>query len=125
VSSWRWGWPLISWCRWQARQRVTAAAGWAVWALTFVFAITASIGFASINISDVTASRSSRVTPAIVTAQAALADAMASRDRECRGGVGRFCREREAAVTERRQAVDTALRSVEQAADPQTQPRSV
>jgi hypothetical protein len=53
--------------------------------------------------------------------QGALADAMAARDRECKGGVGKFCREREAAVTERRQAVDVAMRSIEQTADPQTE----
>jgi hypothetical protein len=34
---------------------------------------------------------------------------MAARDRECRSGVGKFCREREAAVNERRQALDTAM----------------
>ncbi|MEY9524083.1 hypothetical protein ABIF70_005224 [Bradyrhizobium japonicum] len=45
---------------------------------------------------------------------------MASRDRECVGGVGRFCREREQAVTDRRRALDAALSSVEHAADPQT-----
>ena len=116
--------PSVAAGRWQARQQVTAAAGWAVWALTFVFAITASIGFASVNIADVTASRASRVTPAIVTAQAALADAVTARDRECKGGVGRFCREREAAVTERRQALDTAMRSVEETSDPQARPPS-
>jgi hypothetical protein len=106
---------------WQARHRATALAGWAVWSLTFIFAVTASIGFASVNIADVTLSRASRATPAVTTAQAALADAMAARDRECKGGVGKFCREREAAVTERRQAVDLAVRSVEQTADPQTE----
>jgi hypothetical protein len=36
---------------WQAHQRVTAAAGWLVWAITFVFAETAGIGFGSVNIS--------------------------------------------------------------------------
>ena len=46
---------------------------------------------------------------------------MAARDRECKGGVGKFCRERETAVTERRQAVDVAMRAVEQTADPQTE----
>ena len=45
---------------------------------------------------------------------------MAARDRECKGGVGKFCREREAAVAERRQAVDAAMHSVEETADPQT-----
>jgi len=45
----------------------------AVWLMTFVFAVTASIGFASLNIADVTLSRASRVTPAATVAQAALA----------------------------------------------------
>jgi hypothetical protein len=105
---------------WQARQRVTAALSWAVWAVTFVFAVTAGIGFASTNISDVTLARASRVTPAVTSAQTALTDAMVARDRECRGGVGKFCRDREAEVTERRQVLDTAMASVGQSADPQT-----
>ena len=105
---------------WQTGQRATAAVGWAVWLMTFVFAVTAGIGFASTNISDVTLARASRVTPAIANAQAALSDAMAARDRECKSGIGRFCREREAAVNERRQALDAAMQSVGQAADPQT-----
>jgi hypothetical protein len=106
---------------WQDRHRATALAGWAVWLMTFIFAVTASIGFASVNIADVTLSRASRATPAVTVAHAALADAMAARDRECKGGIGQFCRQREAAVTERRQAVDVAVRSVEQTADPQTE----
>jgi hypothetical protein len=106
---------------WQAGQRVTALVGWSVWAMTFVFAVTAGIGFASVNIVDVSLARASRVTPAVTTNQAALADAMAARDRECVHGVGKFCREREAAVNERRQAVDVAMRTVEHTADPQTE----
>jgi hypothetical protein len=105
---------------WQAGQRVTALVGWSVWAMTFVFAVTAGIGFASVNITDVALARASRATPAVTIAQAALADAMAARDRECDRGVGKFCREREAAVNERRQAVDAAMHNVEHTADPQT-----
>ena len=105
---------------WQAGQRATALVGWTVWLMTFVFAVMAGIGFASTNISDVTLARVSRVTPAVTMAEAALTDAMAARDRECKGGVGKFCREREAAVAERRQILDTAMSSVEQSADPQT-----
>lgn len=56
----------------------------------------------------------------MTTAQAALSDAMAARDRECKNGVGKFCREREATVLERRQALDTAVAAVGRAADPQT-----
>ena len=106
---------------WQAGHRATALAGWSVWLMTFVFAVTAGIGFASVNIADTTLARASRATPAAAIAQAALADAMAARDRECKGGVGKFCRERETAVSERRQAVDAAMRAVEQTADPQTE----
>jgi hypothetical protein len=106
---------------WRGGHKATALVGWTVWLMTFVFAVTAGIGFASTNITDVTLARSSRVTPAIVTAQSALADAMAARDRECKGGVGKFCREREAAVAERRQILDVAMTSVGQTADPQTE----
>jgi hypothetical protein len=105
---------------WQAGQRATALVGWAVWLMTFVFAVTAGIGFASTNISDVTLARASRITLAVTNAKAALTDAMAARDRECKGGVGKFCREREAAVAERRQILDAAMTSVGQTADPQT-----
>jgi hypothetical protein len=111
--------PSCSARLWQARQRAISLAGWAVWTMTFVFAVTAGIGFASTNIADVTLARASRITPAVQTAQAALADAMSARDRECKGGVGKFCREREAAVNERRQALDAAIQSVAQTADPQ------
>jgi hypothetical protein len=106
---------------WHIGQRATALVGWGVWLMTFAFAITAGIGFASVNITDVTLARAAHVTPAVQTAQAALADAMAARDRECKGGVGKFCREREAAVNDRRQALDTAMHAVEQTADPQTE----
>jgi hypothetical protein len=47
---------------WQAGQRATALVAWIVWLVTFVFAVTAGIGFASTNISDVTLVRASRVT---------------------------------------------------------------
>ena len=105
---------------WQNRQRVTALVGWMVWIMTFVFVVTAGIGFASTNISDVTRARASRTTPAITSAQGALNDAMTARDRECKSGVGKFCREREAAVVERRQALDSATASVGQTADAQS-----
>lgn len=45
---------------WQTRQRGTAAAAWLLWLAIFAFTTTAGIGFASVNISDVTLSRASR-----------------------------------------------------------------
>lgn len=111
--------PAVAARAWVRHRCATAALGWAVWAMTFVFAVTAGIGFASVNIADVTQTRASRVTPAVVTAQTALADAMTARDRECKGGVGRFCRDREAAVVDLRKALDGAMAGVAQTADPQ------
>src|SRR5262245_2732426 len=106
---------------WHARQRGAALAGWAIWLATFAFAITAAIGFVAVNVADVTASRASRVTPAVTASRAALADAMAARDRECAGGVGKNCRLREESVIERRRALEQAMHAVEQTADPQTE----
>jgi hypothetical protein len=112
--------PSCAAALWQARHRATSLAGWVVWTMTFIFAVTAGIGFASVNITDVTTARAARVTPAITAAQSALSDAMSARDRECRNGVGKFCREREAVVAERRKILDAAMASVGQTADPQT-----
>lgn len=109
---------------WQTRQRLSALAAWAIWLTVIVFVSTAGIGFASTSVTDVTTSRASRVTPAVTAASDALRDAVTSRDRECKGGVGKFCREREAAVVERRAALDAAMKTVEQAADPQTESAS-
>ncbi|MGY4629078.1 hypothetical protein [Bradyrhizobium sp. USDA 4486] len=114
------GMPSCAANLWQMGRRGTAALGWALWLVTFVFAVTAGLGFASTNVSDVTLARASRVTPAVTAAQTGLSDAIAARDRECKGGVGKFCREREAAVAERRQVLDTAQAAVGQRADPQT-----
>lgn len=113
------GMPSCAAGLWHARQRAASLAGWALWLVAFTFAVTAGIGFASTNVRDVTLARASRVTPAITAAHAGLSDAVAARDRECKGGVGRFCREREAAVVERRQVLDSAVASVGQRADPQ------
>jgi hypothetical protein len=112
--------PSVAARAWQGKRRGAALAGWVVWLATFVFAVVGSVGFASTNIADVTVVRASRETPAVTAAQSALADAMRSRDAECKGGVGRYCREREQAVVDRRQALDLAMQSVAQTADPQT-----
>lgn len=114
------GMPSCAANLWRARRRAASLVGWALWLVAFVFAAMAGLGFASTNVSDVTLARASRVTPAVTAAQAALADAMAARDRECKGGVGKFCREREAAVVERRQVLDLAAAAVGLVADPQT-----
>lgn len=113
--------PSAAVAAWQARQRLSAVAGWLMWAIAFAFVMTAGVGFASLNVTDVAMSRAARVTPAVETARAALTDAMAARDRECIGGVGKNCRLREEAVNERRRALDAAMQTVAQTADPQTE----
>jgi hypothetical protein len=113
--------PACAVQQWHAGNRATATVAWVIWFMPFVFAVTAGIGFASVNITDVTLARASRETPAIVTARNDLADAVTARDRECAGGVGRFCRQRADAVTERRRALEAAMRDVVQTADPQTE----
>jgi hypothetical protein len=56
----------------------------------------------------------------VTAARLALGDAVFARDRECKTGTGRYCREREASVVDRRQALDTAMQAVQETADPQT-----
>ena len=112
--------PSCAAMAWHGKRRAAAMAGWAIFLVTLTFAVTNAVGFCAVSVADVTMARSARVTPAVTAAQAALADAMASRDRECRGGVGRYCREREASVVDRRQALDLAMASVAGTADPQT-----
>jgi hypothetical protein len=104
-----------------APKRIQRIAAWTTWAIVFAFAIIGSVGFASTSISDVTALRSSRVTPAVTEARLALGDALAARDRECKGGVGKFCRQREDAVTSARQTLESAMHDVAQGGDPQAQ----
>jgi hypothetical protein len=106
---------------WQVHQKGAALAAWLVWAVTFAFAVTSGIGFASINISGITLARAARVTPAVTRAQTGLSDAMSARDRECRIGTGRVCREREGAVVDQRKALDVAMQAVAETADPQTE----
>jgi hypothetical protein len=111
--------PSVASTAWQSRHRATALAGWLVWLVTLVFALVSSIGFAATNIADVTMVRASRTTPAVTAASAALADAVSVRDRECAHGLGPFCRQREQAVVDRRQALDAAMQTVAGTADPQ------
>lgn len=111
--------PSVAASSWKAGDRLAAASAWAAFAVVFAFAIIGAVGFASTSISDVTTLRQNRVTPAVTAAQAALADAQGARDRECKGGVGKFCREREAAVQASRQNLDMAMHAIAQTGDPQ------
>lgn len=112
--------PSVAARLWQEGERGSALAGWLVWATVFAFALLSGLGFASASISDVTLARSERVTPQVTAAQTALTDAMTARDRECHGGVGKFCRQREDAVTEARHDLEAAMAAVTATGDPQT-----
>jgi hypothetical protein len=113
--------PSVAASAWRAGERTTAGAAWLTWTAVYAFALLGSVGFASVSISDVTMARAAQVTPQVTQAQGALSDAMAARDRGCKGGVGKFCREREAAVVDRQQALDDAMGAVAQMTDPQTE----
>ena len=112
--------PSVAASAWKANDRLAAASAWAAFAVVFAFAIIGAVGFASTSISDVTTLRASRVTPVTAAAERALTDAQGARDRECKGGIGKFCREREAQVASMRQNLEYAMHAVEQTADPQT-----
>jgi hypothetical protein len=113
--------PSSAAAAWASSRRGVSVAGWLAFLVTFAFAVTAGIGFASVNITDTTQARAARVTPAIVTAKAALADAVTSRDRECKGGVGKYCRAREDAVASLVRRLDETQAAVASQADPQTE----
>jgi hypothetical protein len=110
--------PSVAASAWKLGERTTAAAAWLTWTTVFAFALLGSVGFASTSISDVVTIRGNRVTPQVTAAQGALADAMGARDRECHGGQGRFCREREAAVEAARAGLGAAMGAVSATADP-------
>jgi len=57
--------PSIAAMAWRSKRRGAALAGWLVWILTLAFALSAGIGFASINISDTLTARASRTAPAV------------------------------------------------------------
>lgn len=110
--------PTVATLAWK-RSPVRSLAAWALWAMTFAFALSASLGFASLNITDVTMVRSERSTPGVVEAQAALVDAEAAAKQECTK-LGPICRRRQDTVAERQQALNVARGAVASVADPQT-----
>jgi hypothetical protein len=101
------------------QHRLAAAAGWALWAVTFAFALIASVGFASLNIADTAIERAGRSTPAIEDAQLALADAKFARDRECIRIRRPMCQRREDEVLARQDKLDAERRAI--VADPQSE----
>jgi hypothetical protein len=104
---------------WRERRMLASAVAWGLWSITFGFALTASAGFAALNIADVTAARAARSSPAIELARLKVDAAKAAVAAECKQ-VGPLCRQRQ---VEERQALNElggAQAAVAVAADPQT-----
>jgi hypothetical protein len=91
----------------------------ALWSLTFAYELNNSVGFASLNIADITLQRSARSSSAIEEAQRALADAKKARDQEC-VKLGPICRERQDAVADKQKKLEDARKAIADQADPQT-----
>ena len=104
---------------WRSRQLIASAVAWSLWLLTFGFALVASVGFASLNITEVIATRANRSTAAIVEIEQSLADARKARDQEC-AKLGPVCRSRQDTVAGWEQKLADARQALVLAADPQT-----
>jgi hypothetical protein len=104
---------------WHQRRMFASAVAWGLWSVTFAFALIASAGFASVNISDVTSARAARSSPAIELAQRRLDAATAAVAAECQR-VGPLCRARQAEERQAFEALAGAQAAVAAAADPQT-----
>jgi len=102
------------------RQRHFGAFAFAVvlWPFLFTFALTNSLGFASLNLTDVAIARAERVTPEVALTQRTADTLKKSREDECRKR-GDKCRQLE--QDERNALADlrTAQAKVSQTADPQ------
>jgi hypothetical protein len=73
--------PTTARTLWTDRRRIAAAVAWALWTITVVVALMATVGFAALNIADTTAARA-----VTVTERAALT-ARIERLRAERGGI--------------------------------------
>lgn len=104
---------------WLQRQRGSFIVACAVWPVLFVFALTNSLGFASLNLSEAATEKAERITPAISDAQRRLDALSASRTSEClkRGDKCRQLEKEEQSVME---ALAKAREAVSAASDPQT-----
>jgi hypothetical protein len=83
-------WATVIW----QRSRRRSLAAWALWSLTFAFALSASLGFASVNIADTRLARTTATNGVIEDDKEALRVAKDREARECRSGNGTNCRKR-------------------------------
>jgi hypothetical protein len=102
------------------RQRHFGAFAFAVvlWPFLFTFALTNSLGFASLNLTDVAIARAERVTPEVALAQRTADTLKKSREDECRKR-GDKCRQLEQDERDALAELKTAQAKVSRTADPQ------
>ena len=103
---------------WARRQLGKFLVACLVWPILFVFALTNSLGFASVNFSETTQARVERVTPAVSDAQRRLDTLSASRVSECVKR-GDKCRQLEKDEQHALEQLREAREKVFAAADPQ------
>jgi hypothetical protein len=89
-----------------------------LWPLLFVFALTNSLGFASLNLTEASTARAERITPAVADAQRRLDTLTASRSAECLKR-GDKCRQLEKEEQSAIEALRDAREKVSATADPQ------
>jgi hypothetical protein len=106
-------WATVIW----KRSRVRAVGAWAVWGLTFAFALSASLGFASVNISDTRVARMAASNGVIEDDKEALRTAKDRETRECRSGNGVNCRKRIDEANRQQDKLDEARKQI--VSDPQ------
>jgi hypothetical protein len=102
---------------WDGRQWFRALLGAGVLAIALTVVALAASGFVVTNVSDATLIRVEH-SHTVASAQAALDDAKAARDREC-AKVGPVCRQREEIVNQRQAELDRAATTANAEADPQ------
>src|SRR5262249_42058992 len=57
--------PAAAWRLWAYRRYQAASVAWSIWVVTLAVTLLAAVGFASLNISDVTASRNKVVSESV------------------------------------------------------------
>jgi hypothetical protein len=112
--------PTANQFYWQDGARWTAVKGGALMLVALMVVFFAASGFVVTNLSGATEAKAERTTPTVMTAQRALDDAKAARDREC-AKVGPTCRQREDAVIDSQHKLDEAKAEVRLGADPQAE----
>jgi hypothetical protein len=107
-------WATVIW----KRSRVRSLGAWGLWTLTFAFALSASLGFASVNIADTRVARSTASNGVIEDDKEALRTARDREARECRSGNGVNCRKRIDEANKQQDKLDEARRQI--VGDPQS-----